>query len=69
MNTTRDNTSPMYEEPAVFTPEQLATRWQVHVETVYRRLREGDISFFNIGRQKRIPASEVRRIEQKEAAA
>ena len=54
----------MKDMDATYTTAELAERWKVHIETVRRRLRKGDLGFFTVGRQKRIPANEVRRYEK-----
>ena len=56
----------MYEQQATYTPEQLAERWQTSTKNIYRKMNAGAIRYFKLGRQKRIPASEVHRIERGE---
>jgi excisionase family DNA binding protein len=45
------------------TPHQLADRWQMHVETIRRWVRERKLASVVLGRRKMIALSEVRRFE------
>lgn len=50
----------------MFTPAELAARWKVHLQTVYRWIREKRLAGSHMGRKYawRIPLSEVERFER-----
>ena len=47
----------------VYTPEELAERWQCHVNTVYATIKSGKLRAFRVGHQLRIAPAEVARYE------
>lgn len=51
--------------PDYYTPEEIATRWNVTTMTVYRWLKARKMAFISLpGGQYRIPREEVERREQ-----
>jgi excisionase family DNA binding protein len=46
-----------------FSPETLADRWGCSSEKVRQMCRNGELSYFRLGRLIRIPANEVERVE------
>ncbi len=55
-------------EPArPYTPKSLAELWQMKVETVRRRIAEGELKAFRVGRALRIPRAEVAEFEERNA--
>lgn len=53
------------EQPAYYTPEQLAALWQCHRTTVRRLCERGALRSFRIGDLWRIPAEAVAEYEQR----
>jgi excisionase family DNA binding protein len=45
------------------TPDELAEAWNIHPETVRRRLRSGKLQGFRIGEEWRIPISSIEAYE------
>ncbi len=50
-------------DKSFYTPQELADLLQVHVNTIYNMTRSGEITYYKVGAQKRIPASEVERLK------
>lgn len=50
--------------PTTYTPEELATRWKVHYNTVMSLIKSGEIAHYKVGRQYRIPQDVVEDMEQ-----
>lgn len=51
-----------------YTPEDLAARWQCHINTVYAMIRAKKIRAFRVGHQLRIAPAEVERYENGQTA-
>ena len=51
----------------LFTPDELAERWRLTGTTIRAQVLRGEIAAFRIGKNIRIPESEVRRIEDQRA--
>lgn len=51
----------------LFTPRQLAERWQVHKSTVSRLCQAGDLRAFRVGDLWRIPLESVEEFERRTA--
>ena len=49
---------------AYFTPQQVASRWGWHVESVRRLVRKGQIAAVILGRRVLVPIAEIQRIER-----
>jgi excisionase family DNA binding protein len=47
----------------LLTPQQLATRWAFHTESVRRMIRSGRVQALRLGKRVRVPLSEVEKIE------
>jgi len=47
----------------VYTPQELAGRWHISLDTMYDMIRQHRLRAFRIGRSLRIPAEEVARVE------
>jgi len=45
------------------TPAQLAARWQLHVESIRRKIRTGEIGSLVIGRRRLIPLEVINKLE------
>lgn len=54
--------------PALFTPKQICSRWQVTGMTLRRWRKAGKISALHIGRQIRFSLSEIERFEREAQA-
>ena len=52
--------------PQVFTPADLAARWNCSLDTVYDLLRSGRLRGFHVGSQWRITDRQVERFENGE---
>ena len=50
----------------IYTPEELASRWRVSPDTVYRALLAGTLKGFKVGRQWRIREEAVEKYEKGE---
>jgi len=46
-----------------YTPDQAAEILQVHVNTIYKMLRAKKITYYRVGAQHRIAASELERLK------
>jgi len=46
-----------------YTPDQAAEALQVHVNTIYRLLRQKRITYYRVGAQHRIAAAELERLK------
>jgi excisionase family DNA binding protein len=51
-------------EPAIYSVRQLAARWQVTPDHVYRLCNQGRIDSHKLGRKRAIPAYAVRQAER-----
>ena len=49
--------------PLVFTPADLAARWNCSLDVVYDLLRSGRLRGFHVGSQWRVSASQVEKYE------
>lgn len=52
------------EKIAVFTPDEVATRWRIKYTTVLAMISRGDLPCFRAGKQYRIPVDVVEEIEK-----
>ena len=50
----------------ILTPEELAERWRVSPDTIYRSLQSGKLKGFQVGRQWRITLEAVEKHEKGE---
>ncbi len=50
-----------------FTPKTLAEHWGVNTQTVRRRIADGSLRAFRVGRDYRIPRAEVAAFEERNA--
>ncbi len=50
-----------------FTPKTLAEHWQCNTQTVRRRIADGSLRAFRVGRDYRIPRAEVAAFEERNA--
>ncbi len=46
-----------------YTVEETAELLKVHVNTIYNMTRTGKIAYYKIGKQKRIPTSELEKLK------
>ena len=50
-------------DAAFLTPAQLGRRWQMHTESVRRKIRRGEIGSLVLGRRRLVALDEIRRLE------
>ena len=58
----REGASPLDDGRATVSPQELATHWDVHVQTIYRDIRKGALVAFRLpGGDIRIRSTDARR--------